>query len=184
MLPVSVRVASSCDAQKIAEVHVSSWHETYRGLVPDAMLASLSIERRAEAWLRMLANPAAANDLGAYVAESDGKVVGFGACCSQRSESLRAMGYDAEIASIYILSAWHRRGVGRALVRAMTDELLTRGRHGVALWVLRSNARARGFYEWCGGQIVTNREDARGDAVLFEVAYGWPEVSSLNRKVG
>ncbi|HEY2532480.1 MAG TPA: GNAT family N-acetyltransferase [Xanthobacteraceae bacterium] len=164
-------------------MHVAAWHETYRGIVPDAMLASLSVERRAESWQRILGDPAKANDTMVTLAELGGEFVGFGACGAQRTDDLVADGYDGEIGSIYVLNAYQRRGVGKQLTYAMTQALLRRGYHGVALWVLRGNVRARGFYDWCQGRVVATREDVRGDTILVEDAYAWPDLQSLNRKV-
>ena len=36
--------AGPADAEALAQVHVTSWHETYRGLLPDAYLARMSQE--------------------------------------------------------------------------------------------------------------------------------------------
>jgi ribosomal protein S18 acetylase RimI-like enzyme len=178
-----LRVASLSDAIKIAEMHVASWHETYRGLIPDEMLKSLSVERRAELWQRILADPSKTNDTMVTIAELDCVLVGFGACGAQRNASLVADGYEGEIGAIYVLREYQNRGIGKALFRAMAQELLRRGYHGVALWVLGDNVRARGFYEWCKGRVVASREDVRGEATLIEVAYAWPDIESLNCRV-
>ena len=58
-------------------MHVASWHETYRGIVPDAMPTSLSVERRAESWQRTLGDPVKANDSTVAVAGLDGELVGL-----------------------------------------------------------------------------------------------------------
>jgi ribosomal protein S18 acetylase RimI-like enzyme len=152
-------------------------------MVPDEMLASLSVERRAESWQRILDDPTKAHDTRVTVAELDHALVGFGAWSSQRTASLAAAGYDGEIGSIYVLKAYQRRGIGKALFCAMTDDLLRRGYRGVALWVLRDNVRARGFYEWCEGRVVSTREDVRADVILVEVAYAWLDLQLLKRKV-
>ena len=52
-----------------------------------------------------------------------------------------------------------------------------------ALWVLRDNLRARRFYEHYGGKVITEREDNRDGTVLIELAYGWPDLEELNRRV-
>lgn len=44
------RTAVPEDALAIAEVHVSSWRTTYRGLLPDSVLAAQSVEHRELAW--------------------------------------------------------------------------------------------------------------------------------------
>jgi hypothetical protein len=41
----AVRPATPDDADAIASVHVRSWQAAYRGIVPDAMLDALSIQR-------------------------------------------------------------------------------------------------------------------------------------------
>lgn len=45
-----IREANFQDAQGIANVHVSSWIETYTGIVPESYLAELSKEERKEMW--------------------------------------------------------------------------------------------------------------------------------------
>jgi ribosomal protein S18 acetylase RimI-like enzyme len=85
--------------------------------------------------------------------------------------------------AIYILNAYQRRGIGKRLAGAMASDLLRRSYRGVALWVLQGNAQARHFYEWCDGMVVAAREDVRGPHVLAEVAYGWPEIASLSRRL-
>ena len=49
-----IRPATVDDAAAVAHVHVSSWRSTYRGLMPDAVLDSLSVERRAEFWREVI----------------------------------------------------------------------------------------------------------------------------------
>jgi ribosomal protein S18 acetylase RimI-like enzyme len=160
-------------------MHVASWLETYPGIVPDSMLASLSIERRTENWKRILDDPSQANGTSVYVAELAGKIFGFGSCGVQRTASLSADGYPGEITGIYILRECQGRGLGRELMATMAADISARGYGGVSLWVLRDNFQARRFYESLKGSMVAEREDVRGDVTLVEVAYGWPDLNAL-----
>ena len=54
MSGLEVRRATTEDAAGIASVHVHSWLAAYRGLMPDDMLDSLTVEERTESWLRFL----------------------------------------------------------------------------------------------------------------------------------
>jgi ribosomal protein S18 acetylase RimI-like enzyme len=65
----------------------------------------------------------------------------------------------------------------------MTSDLISRGFNAAALWVLRDNLKARRFYEHFGAKVIAEREDVRDGAVLVELAYGWPEIKELNRRV-
>ena len=66
---MNIRPATVEDAPALAQVHVTSWRETYRGLVPDAYLDSLSVPERTERWRGRLSGA----DPGAFtlVAEDD-----------------------------------------------------------------------------------------------------------------
>jgi len=175
----TIRHASVADVAELAQVHVACWHESYDGLVPAATLAAFTVERGKAVWGRILAEPAAFNAAVTYVVEIDHRLVGFGSCCAQRSPELATRGFAGEVSSIYLLRAVQGRGQGASLLHALAADLLGRGFAAASLWVLRDNARARGFYERCGGHLVAERTDVREQAELHEVAYGWPSLTAL-----
>ena len=164
-------------------MHVASWLETYVGIVPEEMLATLSVSHRTVAWESILSNPIKHHQSTVYVAEVGGAIVGFGACGEQRSIDLLDQGLGGEIGSLYVLLEFQRQRIGRRLMSALADDLVGRGLRGVALWVLRDNGTARRFYERCAGELVGERKDVRGDAVLIEVAYGWNDIEILRQRV-
>jgi ribosomal protein S18 acetylase RimI-like enzyme len=172
-----IRPASSPDAANLARMHVESWRETYPGLVPQAMLSSLSVDARTAAWSRILAEPSQATAV--FVTELGGRIVGFGSCGKQRAEALRLQGYDGEIHALYVLKGFQRRALGTGLLSAMAAHMQGRGMRAASLWVLRNNAPARCFYEHRGAQLLAEREDVRPEGVLFEVAYGWPDLTAI-----
>jgi hypothetical protein len=45
-----IRPAHLDDAPGIARVHVDSWRTTYKGVIPDTILANLSYEARTQQW--------------------------------------------------------------------------------------------------------------------------------------
>lgn len=175
-------MAWPADAPDLARMHVESWRESYPGLVPEAMLAALSVEARTAAWRRILAEPGQA--AGVFVAALDGRIVGFGSYGAQRAEALRARGYAGEISALYVLKAFQRRGLGARLLFRMAFRLEVSGLQAASLWVLRDNLPARRFYERCGGELLGEREDVRPQGALHEVAYGWPAVARLLRFTG
>src|SRR5437870_811356 len=65
--------ATADDADAIATVHVRSWQAAYRGIVPDAHLDRLSIDRRAATWRESLAN----RPPDVFVAEREGRMLGW-----------------------------------------------------------------------------------------------------------
>jgi ribosomal protein S18 acetylase RimI-like enzyme len=176
-----IALATPDDAQALAAMHVASWHETYSGLLPDNILAALSVQSRAAAWSKILLEPATANSSVVYLAEHQETIIGFGSCGAQRTESLKDNGYDGEVSGIYVLREFQKGKIGTQLFRSMSSDLLRRGFKAAALWVLRENFRARRFYEHFGGKVIAEREDVREGTVLIELAYGWPDIKELDQ---
>jgi ribosomal protein S18 acetylase RimI-like enzyme len=143
-----VREAAHEDAAAIAGIHVRAWQAAYRGLMPDAWLDDLTVERRTDTWTGILSAPGGP---GTTLVGDDGEagVVGF---CSVAlpSRDEDAGPSTAEISALYIEPSQWRSGIGRALL----DEVLARLRaaewEDVTLWVLAGNASARAFYERFG----------------------------------
>jgi ribosomal protein S18 acetylase RimI-like enzyme len=169
-----IRAATMADVERIAFIHVEAWRETYRGLVPDALLAGLSVERRVRAWSEMLNAGEAAPAV--LVAERDGTIVGFGSACRARD---MALGTDGEVTSIYLLDTSKRRGIGRQLFGELLAWLHAYGCASAGLWVLDSNAAARRFYEAMGGRTGATKVDRRNDATLHEIAYVWDDIGPM-----
>ncbi len=141
-----VRPARPDDAAGIATAHVRSWQSAYRGIVPVAVLDSLSIDRRASWWrgeLTEMAPPTAC-----WVVERSGRVVGFASIGAARGDS--ASPGVAELFAIYLEPEAWSQGLGRALMDQAVAGLRGGGFREAILWVLADNARGRRFYELAG----------------------------------
>jgi len=113
-----IRIAAPDDALALGSMHVASWRETYTGLLPDKMLASLVVEARANAWAKIMQEPATELSTVIYLAEQQGTIIGFASCGAQRTESLKGKGYDGEISGIYVLREFQKRKIG-VIVRSI-----------------------------------------------------------------
>ena len=93
----NIRPALANDARSIAEVHVESCKTTYKGIFPEALLESLSIDNREGSWKETLAEPRLVTLVGC---DAGDKVVGFICGGVERTGQLRC---DGELHAIYIL---------------------------------------------------------------------------------
>jgi ribosomal-protein-alanine N-acetyltransferase len=69
----------------------------------------------------------------------------------------RDLGNECEILSLGVLPEFRRRGVGRALLRAIIEEVWQQGRPSVVLEVGADNAAARALYAGAGFVTVGHR---------------------------
>jgi GNAT superfamily N-acetyltransferase len=176
MMPLArPRPALVADAAEIAAVHVDSWRETYRGMLPARYLAAMDVGEYEDRWLRTIQDPYRRSAV--FVVEESGRVVGFASCGRERDGDDR---YDGELYAIYLRNAAQGHGLGRALVEAATDALAIRSMTSMVVWVLRQNAQARGFYERLGGVYLRERPlDLWPGIDVPEVSYLWADTSAL-----
>jgi GNAT superfamily N-acetyltransferase len=161
-----IRTARPEDARPVAEVHVASWRHAYRGLLPEDSLERLSVDDREATWLGLFADPDPRS--GAFVAEVDGRIVGFASFGPSRDDA--ASDRTGEVPAIYLDPAVLGTGVGRELFEAATTALRDAGFAHATLWVLEANAPARRFYEKAGwawdGAVSTHMFDCANEPVV------------------
>ena len=161
-----VRAARREDARPVAEVHVASWRHAYRGLLPEDSLERQSVDDREAMWLGAFADPEPKS--GAFVAEIEGRIVGFASFGPSRDED--ASEGTGEVPAIYVDPSVMGKGVGRELLEEATAELRLAGFSRATLWVLEANERARRFYEnegWAwDGAVSTHMFDCANEPVV------------------
>ncbi len=159
----------------MARVHVETWKTTYRGLVPDARLDQMTVDRDLEGGFgRWLTEPPPGHR--AFVGEADELgVVGFAVAHPE-------VGHDpvftGELGAIYVLQGWQGQGVGRRLVGSVARHLRSTGHAAMLVWVLEGNPFRR-FYEKLGGEIIRRELRPTAGTKLPELAYGWRELRIL-----
>jgi ribosomal protein S18 acetylase RimI-like enzyme len=158
-MPATIRPATTKDAQRLAEIHVSAWQAAYRGQLDDEYLDGLKVDDRLEQHRRSLQEQRA--DWRTWLAEDGGRVVGF--AVTGPSEDADAERTTAEVYAIYLEPDRVGTGLGRDLFSHAVTDLRERGFDAVTLWVLETNERARRFYEAAGwkpdGTITSERVD-------------------------
>ncbi|UZD61850.1 GNAT family N-acetyltransferase [Brevibacterium sp. JSBI002] len=182
----AVRPPEPADAAAMARVHVDTWLETYRGIMPDELLdAPDLIDRRRQMWTQILAE-AAPSKFTCAVAESDGEIVGIAmAGPPENTESAEddidaggehgstraARPEDRHLYVLYAYRSMHGTGVGQDLLDAVIDPSVT-----TALWVADPNPRAQAFYSKNGfvadGTVKTDDYDGVREVRMVRQAAG------------
>jgi ribosomal protein S18 acetylase RimI-like enzyme len=159
------RPATLRDVKVIAEIHTAAWRAAFTGLVPDAHLATLSVEKRQVFWRDAvdLAEPQV------MVATEADRVVGF--VGFDRSRDKGTPPTTGEIWALYAAPSHWGQGVGLALWDAARDGLQEEGCTKVTLWVHLGNQRALRFTELAGfkRELSSARVTEVGGARLEEI---------------
>ncbi len=164
MTAEAVRRAHVEDAEGIARVHVAAWQHAYRGIVPDDLLAALSVEARTQRWRGQLE----ASQTW-VVGPPTGPLRGFVSVGASRDDDAPSGG--GEVYALYVHPDEWGTGVGSRLITTAAEHLAAT--HSAAtLWVLTLNERARTFYARHGWHLDgARKQESLGGVVLEEVRY-------------
>lgn len=135
---VVVRAAEPEDVCALADIHVRSWQETYRGIMRDAVLDDPELlPRRERMWLAAVTDERYAQNRVA-VAEGGGELVGI--AMSGPPEDAGSPWYR-HLYVLYVLAEHHGSGAGAQLLDAVIEPTAS-----ASLWVADPNPRAQSFY--------------------------------------
>lgn len=174
-----IRPAELDDAEPLARVHIQAWQETYRGIMPDAMLDGQSVDERAASWRQRIPHFAMHRQALAVAIDDDGALIGFAGCGPPR---LKEIGTDGEVYAINIINRGKRRRIGTRLMLTMARQLEQDRFAAVGLWVLEQNHPARAFYAALGGAQGASVAHDHGGKTLMDIAILWPRVGLLRER--
>lgn len=169
MKDVLIRIACLNDAPEIANVHINSWREAYKSLLPKEFLDDrpLYFKNRLELWKKVTQK----TDHFTFVAESkEHGIIGFINGSLGRDRGLHNL---CEVRCLYVLEKYHKQKIGYNLLKAFFSSYQSKGHTKAYLWVLESNPTIK-FYEATGGRFE-NREkfiDLCGEKYK-ELMYVW-----------
>ncbi|MEJ2250317.1 MAG: GNAT family N-acetyltransferase [Candidatus Lokiarchaeota archaeon] len=182
---MNIRKAVSADAPEIATVHIKSWQTTYKDIIPENYLSSLSKENKKRSWEDRLSLKR--EKIFTYVACNDkGRIVGFslGSLEQQMPIGMRFREhlYKGELRAIYILKHYQRKGIGTNLAFRMMKHLLEHNIQGMITWVLKDNSSSN-FYKSLYGKFIGDGLIEIGGVEYIKYAYGWNNLFKTLKKV-
>lgn len=172
---MTIRPAARADAHAIAHVQVETWRETFRGVLPDEYLDSMSVDTRQSSWEYRLGSRIAVKPVTLVIEDPAAGVVGFVTGGPNRDDKLES---DAELYAIELLPVFQRQGLGRRLIGEFASTLHDQGYEQLAAWVLAASP-TRQFFEALGGRHVGMREATVGGSSYGEAGYVWDVLDSL-----
>ena len=166
----TVRAARPGDADDIARVYIDSWHDTYPGTLPVALLSRMTQRGQSARWKAVIA---ARGRHRVMVAEAQ-HIVGMASFGPARDTG---SGFDSEVYTLYVDPDYFGQGVGRALLDGCFEALRDKGCRTCIIWAHARN-NARFFYEAMGGRLVAERVNRLMGTPTPEAAFGWTEIAN------
>jgi GNAT superfamily N-acetyltransferase len=162
----AIREARLADADGIARAHTASWRTSYRGILPESVLAHIDVDQRAASWRRTLEDRSVLTLVAYDVTHHD--IVGL--CDAGPSRRNPGMG---EVYRMYLEHHARRHGLGREMFDRITEWLRTSGQRSLIIWVLDNNHHARRFYEAMGGRAARRVPSRIFGFPIVELSYVW-----------
>lgn len=172
MKDIIIRTATFEDSAEIANVHINSWREAYKDLLPQVFLDErpLMFKNRYELWKAVTQNPEQVTLVAVSVEHG---VVGFINGTHGRDKAKKDW---CEVWCIYLLEKYHGKRIGFQLLKQYFDTHLDKGYSKGYLWVLEGNPTIK-FYEKVGGKYEgqVKIEEIAGKDVR-EIMYEWENI--------
>jgi Acetyltransferases len=165
-LALQIRQARLDDAADVAQVYIDSWHDTYPGVLPSALLRAMTPRGQTSRWEAAIRAQGRETVL---VADSRQGIIGMASVGPSRD---RELGFDSEVYTLYVDPAYFGMGVGRALLNGAFARLRQNGFSSCVIWAHARN-HARFFYEAMGGRLIAERTAKLMGEPCPEVAFGW-----------
>ncbi len=148
---VRVRAATAIDLAAIARIHMASWHDAYRGVIPDEVLDDRTVEGSLSGWRSTFEKYP---DNISVAETGDALFAGF-CCAGPVVDAEKNAPFEFEIYGLHVAPSMRRRGIGAALLRAALNRAIARERMNSAIvWTLKELKLSRRFYSREGGELV------------------------------
>ncbi len=170
-MDTGVREARAGDAARIADIHVESWRNTYRGIMPDSFLDGMSTARSRIGWDNTLASLTGGSKV--FVHEDEAAVVNAFVHFGPGRDS--AMPFPCEIYAIYVDLPGRGRGTGTKLLDACAKAAAAAGWNGMYLWAAAKNTYSSFYLKNGGERGAVKTKKIAGTDVALE-AFCWPDL--------
>jgi ribosomal protein S18 acetylase RimI-like enzyme len=178
MAPISctIRSAAEADLPAIAAIHMASWRDAYRSLIPAEVLLGRSVADCLAGWRSTLAKyPANVT----VAAAADRRIYGF-CCAGPVVDDARSAPFGFEVYGLHVAPASRQNGIGASLLRRALARAKDEERSNSAIvWTLEDLALSRKFYEREGGKPVKTGIWRLDGIALAEIAYGWTDLAQF-----
>lgn len=161
---ILIRKVKYDDIEQIVDININDWRKVYKGIIDDVILDNLNRNEKIEKWKKHY------NVGNVVVAEKNGKILGY--CRYEDKIFYENTDIDSEVIAIYVDYDNISKGIGKALLKYVMNDLKSKNRAKMIIWCLEENEKGRKFYEKMGGKLVNKEKYFEKDGKRYkEVGY-------------
>lgn len=167
---IKITQATPSDAAAITRVNILAWQQSYRGIVADEYLDSISYENLLSFRKKMLTT---SDEKSIHlVATFNDEVIGYSDAGICRDPT-----HFGEIYTLYLLEQYKHHGIGSLLFEQVHRHLVKNSLIPYIAWTLKDNKIACRFYEKWGGEIFQEKMITIGGREYPGLGYEFSSVS-------
>ena len=144
---MEIRLLVKEDINEMVKLYVKSWRATYKGIIPDKILDTITEEKFNKIWNEYITK----EKNGIFGAFEDENFLGFGAFTPD--EDMENVLY---LDSLHIKDEYKGRGVGTTIISTLKRYAKQEGYIGISVSVMSGNVRARNLYVKLGAKHLKN----------------------------
>lgn len=138
-----IRPITKDDINDIAEIYTDNWKSTYKDILPDSFLQSMTYEHSREKWFSYIQK----EKQGAFVALDDNNIIGFSAY-KPYEDIEKCLLLD----SLHVKHSTQGSGMGRKLIFTIGKYAYDNGYEKMSICIVKGNDRAEGIYTHLGAK--------------------------------
>jgi ribosomal protein S18 acetylase RimI-like enzyme len=165
----SVRDATAEDLERVTEIKIRNWADTYGSILEPAVLGPfLDLEAQLVELREKFSQP---GTLLLIAEDGSGDITGF---------ALTYLDFEPEpwLESLHVLRELRGSGIGTLLMRSTAERVIARGHSSMRLGVISGNVAAGRFYERLGGTMIGLEPLLWAPGAAHEV-YRWADLAAL-----
>lgn len=160
----TIRLATSDDIEKIAKLYIKSWQKTYKGLLRQEYLDSLTVEKLCERWGSYILEPRH----GIFVAVSEEELLGFGAF-----KPYHRIDDCIYIESLHVDESCQGSGIGSAIIKTIYTVGSNEEYGQMAVCLVKGNDKARALYTKLGAVHYKDKVDDFTGEISYSEILTW-----------
>ena len=160
----TIRLATADDIEKIAKLYIKSWQRTYKGLLRQEYLDSLTVEKLCERWGSYILEPRH----GIFVAVSGEELLGFGAF-----KPYHRIDDCIYIESLHVDESCQGSGIGSAIIKTIYTVGSDEEYGQMAVCLVKGNDKARELYTKLGAVHYKDKVDDFTGEISYSEILTW-----------